>query len=250
MTQPTPHCADAALNDWLDDRLDAAGRDAVSRHCATCATCAGRLADLRRVLEAARAAPPAIEPPDPGALERAVAAAIAAGPRPLALPALPAAPAAPARPPAWSRRRRPAGWRVAAAVGAAAAIAATAAAFAWRGADRAAPPVAVAPPAPPAPSVPVLPAADPAVDVGALRVETDQTLAALRAAAAAGDRVLAAETLRVLERSLATIDAAIAEADAALARDPNNAALAALLSRTYERKQELVRRGALLGSRS
>ncbi|MDF1505826.1 hypothetical protein, partial [Roseisolibacter sp. H3M3-2] len=88
------------------------------------------------------------------------------------------------------------------------------------------------------------------VDRAGLRVETDHTLVALLAGAAAGDRLLAAETLRVLERALATVDAAIAEAEAALARDPGNAALSDLLARTYERKQALVRRGALLGSRS
>jgi hypothetical protein len=99
------------------------------------------------------------------------------------------------------------------------------------------------------PSAVVRPAVS-ATEVAELREETDVTLSALRAAVAGGDRVLAAETLRVLERSLTTIDAAIVEAESALARDPGNSALAELIARTYERKRELVRRGAVLGSRS
>lgn len=244
MTQPTlpPHCPDESLHDWIDDRLDAAAREAVTRHCATCPACADRAAALRRVVAAARAAPPAIAPPDPAALERAILAAVAAQRRP-------AAHAAP-RAPIATRRRRAIAWRLAAGI----ALVATTAAVTARLVRRDAPAVAATAGTPrdarPPAATPVRDAMRTPVDVAALRIETDHTLAALRAAAAAGDQVLAAETLRVLERSLATIDAAIAEADAALARDPGNAALAALLARTYERKRELVLRGAMLGSRS
>jgi len=231
MTPPmsSPHCSDEALNDWIDGRLDAAARAAVTRHCATCDSCAGRAAALRRVVAAARQAPSEIAPPDPAALERAIAAAIAA-PRHAEVRALP-------RP----SRVRAIAWRLAAGI----ALVATTAAVTARLVRRDAPTVAVAP----AP-VPARDDARLAANVASLRIETDNTLAALRAAAGAGDRVLAAETLRVLERSLATVDTAIAEAHAALARDPGNAALSELLTRTYERKRELVRRGALLGSRS
>jgi hypothetical protein len=280
---PPPPCPDeGALHDWLDGRLDAAARDAVARHVDACATCAAESAALRRVRDVARAAPAAILPPDPDALERAIMEAVAAraataataGGTPRATPATAAAatpvttaapPAEPpGAPPAWSRRPRARRWGTAALLGAVAATAVVTASLTARLVGRGAPAPTVAgapavtpaprtaPPVAPSAASPVTPPVVPAahIDLDALRLETDHTLAALRAAAAAGDQVLAAETLRVLERALATVDTAIAEAEGALARDPGNAALAELLARTYERKQSLVRRGALLGSRS
>lgn len=235
MTPPMslPHCSDDALGDWIDGRLDADARATVARHCAACAACADRAAALRRVVDAARHAPAEILPPDADALERAIGDAIRArGAR----PTLRVESHAPAR------RTMATVWRIAAVL----LLMATTAAITARLVRRASPPAVAVTHAPDSAPAPVQPAAD----VAALRVETDRTLEVLRAAAATGDRVLAAETLRALERSLATIDAAIAEADAALARDPGNAALAELLSRTYARKRELVRRGASLGSRS
>ena len=50
------------------------------------------------------------------------------------------------------------------------------------------------------------------------------------------------------ERSLATIDSAIAEARAALAADPANEALVRNLSAHYERKVELLHRATELSS--
>jgi hypothetical protein len=59
---------------------------------------------------------------------------------------------------------------------------------------------------------------------------------------------LAPNTVRVVERSLATIDSAIAEARAALAADPANEALVRILSAHYERKVELLQRATELSS--
>lgn len=67
-------------------------------------------------------------------------------------------------------------------------------------------------------------------------------LAALHAAFVAQRATLAPSTVAVVERSLATIDAAIAEARAALVADPANQSLAELLSTTYQHKVELLRR--------
>ena len=67
-------------------------------------------------------------------------------------------------------------------------------------------------------------------------------LAALHAAFVAQRSTLAPSTVAVVERSLATIDAAIAEARAALVADPANQSLAELLSTTYQHKVELLRR--------
>src|SRR5690606_33253651 len=61
---------------------------------------------------------------------------------------------------------------------------------------------------------------------------------------------LAPATIRTVERSLATIDTAIAEARAALVRDPSNAALSRLLASSYEQKVTLLRRASELSPRS
>ena len=61
---------------------------------------------------------------------------------------------------------------------------------------------------------------------------------------------LSPATVRVLERSLATIDTAIAEARQALAADPANQILIKILSANYERKVELLKRATELPSSS
>jgi hypothetical protein len=298
-TPPTPHCSDAELNDWLDDRLDAAARGRVGRHCAACAACAGRRDALAGVLAAARTLPTAVEPPDADALLRAIAARVggaAWAPPPAASDAAERAAAPGTARQAWRlgsaatrpAPRRPAGgaaprpwpagrpWATRAAAVAAAGLLAVlgAGAAAWlagpRPTDAGVAAVAVAPgggapagapgtggaargPDVTAGAAPRAPerAGDPDASRGAaLRQEGDRALAPLRAAADGGDRVLAAAALRSLEPSLATVDAAIAEAEAALARDPGDATLASHVARAHERRRELVRRGAFLGSRT
>ena len=59
---------------------------------------------------------------------------------------------------------------------------------------------------------------------------------------------LAPSTVRVVERSLATIDSAIAEARTALAADPANEVLVRILSTHYERKVDLLQRATELSS--
>lgn len=59
-------------------------------------------------------------------------------------------------------------------------------------------------------------------------------------------RTLSPATIRVLERSLAVIDTAIAEARIALAADPANAALADILSAQYQHKVGLLQRATKL----
>ena len=59
---------------------------------------------------------------------------------------------------------------------------------------------------------------------------------------------LAPATLSVVERSLVTIDNAIAEARAALASDPANQALVQILSAQFEHKVELLQRATQLSS--
>jgi hypothetical protein len=58
------------------------------------------------------------------------------------------------------------------------------------------------------------------------------------------------ETVRTVEHSLAVVDSAIKEARAALVADPNNQMLVDLISASYQRKLELLRRTSELGSRT
>jgi len=53
-----------------------------------------------------------------------------------------------------------------------------------------------------------------------------------------------------VERSLATIDTAIAEARVALTSDPGNQALVEILSSNYERKVDLLQRATELAPSS
>ena len=57
---------------------------------------------------------------------------------------------------------------------------------------------------------------------------------------------LSPATVRVLERSMAVIDTAIAEARAALAADPANELLSGILSAQYEHKVDLLQRATKL----
>jgi hypothetical protein len=58
------------------------------------------------------------------------------------------------------------------------------------------------------------------------------------------------ETIQTVDRSLAVIDSAIAEARAALVADPSNTTLVDLLSASYQRKLDLLRRTSELSSRT
>jgi hypothetical protein len=76
------------------------------------------------------------------------------------------------------------------------------------------------------------------------------TVAELRRTLETQRAALSPATVRVLERSLATIDTAIAEARAALASDPANQALISILSANYEHKVELLKRATELSPKS
>lgn len=74
------------------------------------------------------------------------------------------------------------------------------------------------------------------------------TVAELRESLDAQRPTLAPATVRTVERSLAVIDSAIAEARNALASDPANQALVDILSAHYERKVDLLQRATELSS--
>jgi hypothetical protein len=82
----------------------------------------------------------------------------------------------------------------------------------------------------------------------ALERDYDRSAAELRAALDAQRGTLAPATVATVERSLRTIDAAIAEARAALARDPANQALLEMLTATHEQRLDLLRRATHIQS--
>jgi hypothetical protein len=216
-----PHLGVDQLGDYHDGLLPAAEHAAAAAHLARCAGCASRLAELHRLLERAGAAPPSIDPPRD--LWPAVRARL--GRR---------GAAAVTEHPGWARR-----WWPAAA--AAAALVALSSAVTVRivggGPGDVSPPAAAAPPDErPVPRYEVLEA------------HYARTAAQLAAAVDAERGTLAPETVATVERSLRTIDAAIAEARAALARDPHNPALVQLFSASYEQKLTLLKRAAELPS--
>jgi hypothetical protein len=85
---------------------------------------------------------------------------------------------------------------------------------------------------------------------GGVESSYSATLAELRRTLDTQRASLSPATVRVLERSLATIDTAIAEAREALASDPANEVLVKILSANYERKVELLQRATELSSSS
>lgn len=75
-----------------------------------------------------------------------------------------------------------------------------------------------------------------------------ETVAHLREALEGQRAGLAPRTVETVDRALAVIDSAIAEARTALASDPANAALVDILSAHYERKVELLQRATELST--
>jgi hypothetical protein len=92
-------------------------------------------------------------------------------------------------------------------------------------------------PQPPMPSV-----------VHAVDMNYVATVAQLREALDGQRATLAPRTVETVDRALAVIDSAIAEARAALASDPANDALVDILSAHYERKVELLQRATELST--
>jgi hypothetical protein len=97
-------------------------------------------------------------------------------------------------------------------------------------------------------SVPPLPA--PPVKLTSSELRYAASAARLEATLAERRDSLAPATVATVERSLRIADSAIAEARAALERDPANRAIEAILASNYERKIDLLRRANELSPRT
>jgi predicted anti-sigma-YlaC factor YlaD len=196
------------LSAYAEHELAGARHARVEEHVAGCPSCRADIARVRSLVDAAAGLPRGIEPPD--AVWQGIRVRMQRERRP---------------------RRR---WIALASMAAAAAVLVVAGTTLLRPgrSDK------VHAPAPPAT---VTPASVASVDrnyqgsIAELRETMDQQRASLSPA-----------TVRVVERSLAIIDTAIAEARAALAADPANRALADVLAAQYEHKVGLLQRATKL----
>jgi hypothetical protein len=208
------------LSAYVDGDLEGDARLAAEAHLAACAECRSAVQDLRRVVSLARALddrPPAQD------LWPAVAERIGAAPRADIVPLAP-------------RRRRFAFSvpQLAAAGVALSLLSAAAAGTAVRFLAPAAPLTVAA-----GPGTMVRNVADPSAPYDDAIRELEGLLSARR-----GD--LDSTTVRTVEMSLHVIDLAIAQARAAVERDPNNVYLNGHLQSTLDRKLDLLRRATML----
>lgn len=210
------------LSEYLDDELSARERAALEQHLAGCDDCRAVLADLRAVTAiaaGAAAAPPAHD------LWPDIAARIGA-PAPAGVVTLA------------SRRARPRfSFTLPQLAAAAVVLMAISASAVWVaiGGPAADGPVASAPPA-------ARPGAPAAVLTGNEQRSYEDAIAELEGALASNAGQLDTATVRVLERSLATIDRAIEDARVAVDRDPGNPYLHRHLDGAMKKKMDILRR--------
>ena len=226
----TIHSDFDTLDDLAAGTLTGADREAAERHLAVCDECRARVTSLRDLLARTHALPLSIEPPAElwadvrsaiGRYDRFAARATARGSR------------------AWWRRSSV--WLLAAA---ALVLVASSSAITALLLRRQAVAAAVG-------EHPVSPNARPAAlpaNLAIVEAGYDNTARELEAALDAQRSRLAPRTIATVERSLAVIDAAIAEAKRALIDDPSNRALVDIFAANYEHKLELLRRATELTS--
>jgi anti-sigma factor RsiW len=218
----TDHVSFDTLCDLADGVLSVAVTEGVRAHLSSCEECADRLASLTTLTTSAASLPRTIAPPDDlwDDIRREIAPATAVH-----------------RGGRWSV---PVGWLAAAAVIIAVASSVTTVLF-MRG--RA--PDAVVAANVSEGSATALPAR-----LAFSEVRYTRDVDALQRTLDQRRDSLAPSTVQTIERSLRVADSAIAEARAALAHDPSNAALAQLFASNYERKIDLLKRATELTPRT
>jgi anti-sigma factor RsiW len=209
----TQHLDDQTLSDFADGALEASARSAVDEHIATCDVCFTRVERLRALLGRASSLPRGMDPP---AGEWSQVRARMGSSKARALTTTPW----------WTRR----GALLAAGLALVMVSSAVTALFVGGTGGVADPPVAAA--TGPQTLIPRLAALE--HDYATVTRDLERELAERKQA-------LTPETIAAVERSLRTIDAAIAEAREALARDPSSETLARLFVAGHDQKVELLR---------
>lgn len=239
----------AYLSAYLDDELEPRERQAVDAHLEACASCAGELDALRRVVGFAATLPEHDTAPArelwSGILARIEPAATAPGTRHRApgIASLADARAAARRAPAATPRR--VSFSIAQLAAAAVLLIAVSGTAAWilRGREAAAP----------VPAAAIVEAEiEPTVPAGEVRpanfgdAQYDAAVADLERALDERRNDLNPRTVEILERNLKLIDAAIAQSRQALEEDPGNMYLTRHLVESRRRKLELLRRATFI----
>lgn len=212
------------LSEYLDGTLSEREAARVEDHLAECPACAGTLAELRQVVEAARALPDEAPVPDLWpAIEARLPARTADGVTPRVVPIGRGS----------DRARRRVTLSVPQLLAAGIALAVMSAGGAW---------VALhGGPADPATSAPVAATAPPAAGSVVLTAGWETAVAELELEFEGRRGELDAETILVVERNLAIIDQAIEQARLALEADPSSGFLNGYVAEAMRRKVDLLR---------
>ena len=232
------------LNDYVDGRLDEDSRAAVAKHLEECDHCRREHRELTELLESVQSVPQSVRPPEDlwdgirSSIDIRKEVVLPAGDRGLSDRSGAVGPHEPTRP-WWAYRT----------VLAAAALTLVVAssgvtAFVLRG-DGGSTTTMIGRDSLQLLEARVLPVSFRRSESAYLR-----TIAELRATLRSQRDVLRPETIAAVEHSLSVVDTAIEEARAALLSDPSNATLVDLLTASYERKVDLLRRAADLGART
>ena len=239
MSDRPEHPDFASLNDYVDGTLDGADMSRIDKHLSGCAECSAELASLRALVAATGALPTSVLPDDDLWADLKAAIDDRKG---AVLPKMSPDVATRAT---GSRWQRPA-WLAAAAVVLVALSSATTAIVL-----RSSPETTVAQNQPDSGTTRVGLGAPPVLPASFRAAEGQyiQTIQELRDAVDAQRAYLNPQTVRTVDHSLAVVDSAIAEAREALLTDPNNRTLVDLLSASYQRKLDLLRRTSELSSR-
>ncbi len=217
----TDHLKFDTLCDLADDALPPAAAEQARAHLATCDECAASAASLTALTTAAASLPRTAVPPDGlwADIRREIAPAAR---RPAArLPSMP--------------------WLAAAALF----VAVVSSGLTYVAMRSGAPEATAAHSEAAVPTKTALPAR-----LASTEVRYNRDVEVLQRTLAERRDSLAPSTVVIIERSLRVADSAIAEARAALATDPSNAALAALFASNYERKIDLLKRATELTPRT
>lgn len=217
----THHLDDQTLSDLLDDGLDTTARTGAEEHLGACDACFTRLQRMRMLVARAAALPHAM--PAPAGEWQQIRARLQAGS------------ARGASAPWWTRRSALLAAGLALVI---ASSAVTALLVGGRGDVGVQQTAATSPPAALTPRL------------AALEHEYATVTQDLERQLAARKHTLAPETVAAVERSLRTIEAAIAEAREALSRDPGSETLARLLVAGHDQKVELLRHATRLVTQS
>ena len=218
----TQHLDDQLLSDLVDESLDASTRRAADEHIAACDTCFARVQRLRAIVMQASSLPDAMRPPaDEWSRVRA---RLESGTLGVARAA-----------PWWTRRS------ALLAAGLALVIVSSATTALLVGGLGTTSPPSEAATAASSPLMPRLAALE--HDYATVARDLERELAERK-------HTLSPETIAAVERSLRTIDAAIAEARDALERDPSSETVARLFVAGHDQKIELLRYAMRLATQS